>query len=59
MPLENEMKRPKEFGGTTGILNRAMALVIAMYISLGFAGYIKYGTNIQPTITVNLPENEL
>lgn len=59
MPLENEMKRPKAFGGTTGILNRAMVLIIVMYISLGFAGYIKYGSKIQPTITVNLPEDEL
>lgn len=59
MPLENEMKTPKDFRGATGILNRAMCLIVALYIGLGLAGYMRYGANVQPTVTVNLPEKEL
>lgn len=59
MPLENEMKRPKDFRGPKGILNGAMCLVIALYIGLGLCGYLKYGSNVKSTITLNLPENEL
>lgn len=59
MPLENEMKTPKDFRGITGILNRAMCLVVALYIGLGLAGYIRYGTAIESTITVNLPQQDL
>lgn len=59
MPLENEMKTPKDFRGPTGILNRAMCLIVALYIALGLAGYIKYGEHVAATVTVNLPEKEL
>lgn len=59
MPLENEMKTPKNFRGPTGILNRAMAIIIALYIGLGLAGYLKYGAEVKGTVTVNLPNDEL
>lgn len=59
MPLENEMKTPKDFRGTTGILNRSMCLIVSLYIILGITGYIKYGSSVHPTITVDLPEKEL
>lgn len=59
MPLENEMKTPREFRGPTGILNRAMCLIIALYIGLGLAGYMKYGANTESSVTLNLPDDEL
>lgn len=59
MPLENEMKNPKDFRGPTGILNRSMCLVVGLYMALGLFGYIKYGPDVEPTITLNLPSNEL
>lgn len=59
MPLENEMKTPKKFRGTTGILNQAMFIVVALYIFFGLCGYLKYGSDIKSTITLNLPEKEL
>lgn len=49
MPLENEMKTPKDFRGMTGILNRAMSIIIALYIGLGLAGYLKYGSGVAGT----------
>lgn len=59
MPLENEMKTPKDFRGKTGILNRAMVIVVTLYVGMGLAGYIKYGSEIKATITVNLPEGDM
>lgn len=51
MPLENEMKTPKDFRGPTGILNRAMSIIIALYIGLGLAGYLRYGSEVDGTGT--------
>lgn len=59
MPLENEMKTPKDFRGPTGILNRAMSIIIALYIGLGLSGYLKYGAEVKGTVTVNLPEKDM
>lgn len=59
IPLENDMKSPKHFVGVTGILNRAMCFVIALYVGVGLCGYLKYGCEIKPSITLNLPQNEL
>lgn len=59
MPLENGMKTPKDFRGISGIMNRAMVLIVALYIGLGLAGYIKYGETIEATITINLPQQDM
>ncbi|KAJ6636378.1 Proton-coupled amino acid transporter-like protein, partial [Pseudolycoriella hygida] len=59
MPLENEMKSPEKFVGLTGILNRSMCLVIALYAGIGLCGYLKYGSAVKSSITLNLPQQEL
>lgn len=59
MPLENEMRKPQRFVGTTGILNRAMALIVSLYIGLGLCGYLKYGNETRSSITLNLPGQEM
>lgn len=59
LPLENNMKTPKSFGGTFGVLNRAMLLIITLYVGMGFFGYIKYGSGALGSITLNLPADEI
>lgn len=59
MPLENEMKTPKDFRGTTGVMNRGMVVVVLLYGGIGLAGYIKYGTDVESTVTVNLPPQDM
>lgn len=59
MPLENEMKTPADFRGSTGILNRSMFLIVSLYIGLGLCGYLKYGPDVKSSVTLNLPETEL
>lgn len=59
MPLENEMKTPKSFGGSTGVLNKSMILIVILYVVMGLFGYLKYGPDSKGSITLNLPTNEL
>lgn len=59
LPLENEMKTPKKFGGNFGVLNKAMVLIVTLYIGMGFFGYLNYGMDAKGSITLNLPEEEI
>ncbi|XP_067621826.1 proton-coupled amino acid transporter-like protein CG1139 isoform X4 [Eurosta solidaginis] len=59
LPLENNMKRPEDFGGTTGVLNTGMTVVACLYTTVGFFGYLKYGENVKGSITLNLPSDQL
>ncbi|XP_022915784.1 proton-coupled amino acid transporter-like protein pathetic [Onthophagus taurus] len=58
MPLENNMKTPKNFVGICGVLNQGMSGVTLIYILLGFLGYLKYGDDVLGSVTLNLPEDE-
>ena len=59
LPLENQMKTPKDMRGWTGVLNITMTMVTCLYIAVGFFGYLKYGENVMGSITLNLPGDEL
>lgn len=59
LPLENNMKTPDDFGGWNGVLNTGMVIVAALYTAIGFFGYLKYGENVQGSITLNLPNTLL
>ncbi|KAI5644817.1 transmembrane amino acid transporter protein domain-containing protein [Phthorimaea operculella] len=55
LPLENEMKTPKDFVGKFGVLNRAMISIIILYVGMGLFGYLQYGDKAEGSITLNLP----
>ncbi|XP_049885092.1 proton-coupled amino acid transporter-like protein CG1139 [Pectinophora gossypiella] len=57
LPLENEMKTPKDFVGKFGVLNRAMISIIILYVGMGLFGYLQYGNDAKGSITLNLPSN--
>ncbi|KAF5287223.1 hypothetical protein FQA39_LY16000 [Lamprigera yunnana] len=60
LPLENNMKTPRDFGGLTGVLNTVMVIVTSLYTGVGFFGYLKYGNEAtQGSITLYLPPNEI
>ena len=48
------MREPKSFPSAFGVLNLSMVIVCALYIALGFYGYIEYGDQSQGSITLNL-----
>ncbi|VVC86281.1 unnamed protein product, partial [Leptidea sinapis] len=55
LPLENEMKTPKDFVGKFGVLNQAMISIIILYVGMGLFGYLQYGNEAAGSITLNLP----
>lgn len=57
LPLENNMKTPDAFGGYTGVLTTGMTIVTALYTAVGFYGYLKYGNDVEASITLNLGSN--
>ncbi|KAL5237915.1 hypothetical protein ACI65C_005325 [Semiaphis heraclei] len=59
MPLENNMKTPRDFLGLFGVLNVGMGGVTIVYILLGFLGYLKYGEATKSSITLNLPTEDV
>ncbi|KAF5270109.1 hypothetical protein FQA39_LY08521 [Lamprigera yunnana] len=58
MPIENSMKKPQQFLGCPGVLNAAMIMVTLLYASVGFFGYLRYGEETSPSISLNLPMKE-
>lgn len=59
MPVENEMAKPQHFLGCPGVLNTAMFIVVSLYASLGFFGYVRYGDEVKGSITLNLPPEDM
>lgn len=57
MPVENEMRSPQHFLGCPGVLNTAMIVVISLYASLGFFGYVRYGDEVKGSVTLNLDQD--
>jgi proton-coupled amino acid transporter len=59
MPLENSMKHPDHFINKLGILNIAMAIVVALYALIGVLGYVRFGDDVEGSVTLNLPGEEM
>ena len=52
------MRTPRDMRGWNGVLNTSMTIVTCLYIAVGFFGYLKYGEDVQGSITLNLPVDE-
>ncbi|XP_050421943.1 proton-coupled amino acid transporter 4-like isoform X2 [Adelges cooleyi] len=59
LPLEQEMKNPKQFSSMFGVLNVGMVLVSSLVILTGFMGYLRFGDDVKGSLTLNLPEEFL
>eukprot|EP00106_Octopus_bimaculoides_P018065 XP_014785507.1 PREDICTED: proton-coupled amino acid transporter 1-like [Octopus bimaculoides] len=57
LPIENKMRNPQDFPGWTGILNLGMTIVVCLYASLGFYGYLAFSDTVKGSITLNLPSD--
>ncbi|CAD7012211.1 proton-coupled amino acid transporter-like protein pathetic [Ceratitis capitata] len=58
MPVENSMKKPQQFLGCPGVLNVSMVIVVVLYATLGFFGYVRYGNGVKGSITLNLEKGD-
>jgi proton-coupled amino acid transporter len=59
MPLYKSMKEPKNFGKCFGVLNISVVIVASFYFMIGFLGYVKYGDDVEASITLSLPREPL
>ena len=59
LPLENNMKNPREMGGLYGVLNLGMIILTLICGLLGFFGFAKYGEKTKGSITLNLPIDQI
>ncbi|KAF5289662.1 hypothetical protein FQR65_LT11779 [Abscondita terminalis] len=59
LPLQNEMKHSDHFDKPLGVLNVGMTFVTFLYLVVGILSYLKYGTGIQGSVTLNLPEDDI
>lgn len=59
LPLKNEMKKPSNFNKPFGVLNVGMVIVGAMFVVMGFLSYLKYGDDVQGSVTLNLELTEV
>ena len=57
MPLHEKMREPSAFLGKAGVLNLGLTITIALYLAVGFYGYLKYGDDVKGSITLNLPSD--
>lgn len=55
LPVYNKMLNKQDFGHKYGVLNVGMLIISLMYLTIGLFGYLKYGDEAYPTITLNLP----
>lgn len=54
LPLKNEMKNPNNFSKPLGVLNVGMVIVGSMFVAIGFLSYLKYGADVDGSVTLNL-----
>ncbi|KAF2878968.1 hypothetical protein ILUMI_27207 [Ignelater luminosus] len=53
--LESNMKTPKSFGGSFGVLNVSMFCIILLNVGIGFLGYWRYGDETHSSVILNFP----
>ena len=59
LPLHDNMRTTQNFRGWNGVLNTGMILIGCLYFTVGFYGYLKYGDMTYPSITMNLPKDDV
>lgn len=56
LPLQTEMRKPEQFDSPLGVLNVGNLIVTLLLLIVGFIGYLKYGEDVEGSLTLNLPE---
>jgi len=53
------MKKPGQFTKPFGVLNVGMTIVTCLLLVMGFLGYLKYGDEVEGSLTLNLPQGDV
>ncbi|XP_065203562.1 proton-coupled amino acid transporter-like protein pathetic [Planococcus citri] len=59
VPLKNNMRYPKTFTSSFGVINVTLSAVVVIYCIFGCLGYVKYGDSLHGSILFNLPPDGL
>lgn len=59
LPLQTEMKNPEKFNSPLGVLNIGNVIVTVLLLVMGFVGYLKYGEEVEGSLTLNLPQDNV
>ncbi|XP_018787821.1 PREDICTED: proton-coupled amino acid transporter-like protein CG1139 isoform X2 [Bactrocera latifrons] len=59
LAIEGKMEKPKSYIKPFGVLNVGMAIVLSLYILLGFFGYWEYGDDALGSVTLNIPQQAI
>lgn len=59
LPIENEMAEPQKFLSCPGVLNISMAIIVILYGTIGFFGYVHFGDIVKGSVTLNLPPGDV
>lgn len=59
MSIENKMRKPYDYARRSGVIHIGMAIATLIYAIIGFMGYVRFGEDIQPSIALNFPGNEV
>lgn len=54
-PLENQMRHPQHYLGCPGIVNLNYLCLAILYSFFGAVGYIRYGDDVESSIILNFP----
>ncbi|XP_046666503.1 proton-coupled amino acid transporter-like protein CG1139 isoform X1 [Homalodisca vitripennis] len=57
--VERNMKTPASFGKRYGVLNISMGATTLAYTCIGFFGFVKYGDDIEASVSLNLPRENV
>lgn len=58
LPLQSEMKEPKNFSRPLGVLNIGVLILTSLVIFFGFFGYWQFGDKVLGSLTLNLPQDD-
>ncbi|KAF5271070.1 hypothetical protein FQR65_LT00489 [Abscondita terminalis] len=59
LPLQNEMKNPKQFSRPLGVLNVGLTIVILFFCLMGIFTYLHFGNAVLGSVSLNLPKDEI
>jgi len=59
LPVQNQMTHPKDMLGPSGAIVISILFCGFSYLAMGFCGFIKFGIDTLPSISLNLPADNL
>ncbi|XP_001986364.2 glutamate transporter polyphemus isoform X1 [Drosophila grimshawi] len=57
--VESNMAHPQSYLGLCGVLNMAVFFILFSNVFFGIMGYWRYGEQVEASITLNIPQNEM